>query len=199
MLIGLHRRLVVSIRLLPRGAAFRGALRGARKVTLVRVLAGMVTILGNTDAGAQDVPTPEIGVVHTRSATAEDGAISTFAATRGVRSGRPLFAEGEVERLANLVSNSPSLRRLFPSLPTTLPQYSAPRQASTQPVKPVHARMSKRKAALIGAAVGGGIGAAVGYGYCVSQGDCGAEGAILFAPFGAGIGAGVGLVYRLLP
>jgi hypothetical protein len=188
-----------SARILPRCVAFRDARRVARKATLGIVLGGLITAVGSTDAGAQNMSAAEVGVAHTLNADAGNGATNTVAVTLGVRTRPLLFAEDEVTRLANIASNSLPVRGPFASLPTTLPQLSSPGQASTQPVRPVSARMSKRKAALIGAAVGGGIAAVVGYGYCKSQGDCGVEGAILFAPFGAGIGAGVGLVFRLLP
>lgn len=61
-------------------------------------------------------------------------------------------------------------------------------------------RMSRRRAVLIGAVVGGAGGAVVGTVYCAS--DCGGgrpRGALVFGGFGAGIGAAAGLLLSLLP
>ena len=75
-----------------------------------------------------------------------------------------------------------------------------PPMTLAQSTPTARAKISKRKAVLIGAAIGGGAGAAVGASYC--RADCGggpARGAVVFAPFGAAIGAAVGLVAALLP
>ena len=61
-------------------------------------------------------------------------------------------------------------------------------------------RVSRRRAVLIGAIVGGAGGAVVGTVYCRS--DCGGgrpRGALVFGGFGAGIGAAAGLLLSLLP
>lgn len=61
-------------------------------------------------------------------------------------------------------------------------------------------RISRRRAVLIGAIVGGAGGAVVGTVYCAS--DCGGgrpRGALVFGGFGAGIGAAAGLLLSLLP
>ncbi len=60
-------------------------------------------------------------------------------------------------------------------------------------------RMSKRRAALIGAIIGAGSAAVAGALYC--RADCGGgpkRGALVFAPFGAGIGGASGLLIILI-
>jgi len=62
-----------------------------------------------------------------------------------------------------------------------------------------HRGPSKRKAVLIGAAIGGGIGALWGSHYCAA--DCGGgrpRGATVFGSLGAGIGAAGGLGVAIL-
>ena len=74
-------------------------------------------------------------------------------------------------------------------------QADSPRSRPT----PQQSRMSKRKAAVLGALVGAGGGAVVGALHC--QADCGGgptRGALVFAPFGAGIGAAAGVLMTWL-
>ncbi len=78
----------------------------------------------------------------------------------------------------------------------TVPQVDPPRPPPTS-VRPPPARVSKRKAALIGAAIGAGVGMAVGVGRCPECSS--AERALVFAPVGAAIGAAAGLVLAVLP
>ena len=68
-------------------------------------------------------------------------------------------------------------------------------KVTTTRVTTRQARVSKRKAAVVGALVGAGGGALLGAVYC--QADCGggpARGALVFASIGAGLGAGAGVL-----
>lgn len=76
------------------------------------------------------------------------------------------------------------------ALATPLTVSRSPRTAATHSPRP-----SKRKAIIIGAAIGGGVAAGIGAFQC--RAECGrgpVGGAFVFAPFGAGIGAGIGFV-----
>lgn len=83
--------------------------------------------------------------------------------------------------------------------PTTLPQLYPP--VPTPPsVRLARAKVSKRKAALIGVAIGASGGAAVGAVYC--RADCGGgptRGVLVFSPIGAGIGAALRAGPRVAP
>lgn len=86
----------------------------------------------------------------------------------------------------------------FLSTPVAFPLLSPP--AFTQGPSAGAPRVSRRRAVLIGAIVGGAGGAVVGTAYCRS--DCGGgrpRGALVFGVFGAGIGAAAGLLLSLLP
>lgn len=112
-------------------------------------------------------------------------------------------AQGAVDQSGDLVRTTLRSSRapLAVSLAAERRPYSLfPPVLATPSASPARARMSKRKAVLIGASIGGGGGAAMGGLYCRS--DCGGgptRGALVFAPVGAAIGAGVGLILALLP